>query len=82
MCRHGLTDVHLLRFLLRFVSRSTARQWSRSVRALIPLDRLALESFDLLGQGGAEGVARAAQPLLAALRTSEQRSGQCDPDFL
>jgi D-amino-acid dehydrogenase len=67
-------DVRLLRFLLAFVSHSTTRQWRRSMRALIPLNRLALESFDLLGEGGVEGVTRAAQPLLAAFRTSQERS--------
>lgn len=66
-------DVRLVSFLARFAAHSTSRQWERGIRALIPLTRQALESFDLLRNGGVDAVAQEAKPLLAAFRTSRER---------
>jgi D-amino-acid dehydrogenase len=68
-------DLRLVGFLARFAAHSTARQWERGITALIPLSRLALESFDLLRNGGVDGVVLDAKPLLAAFTTSTERNG-------
>ncbi|WP_349897296.1 NAD(P)/FAD-dependent oxidoreductase [Parafrigoribacterium soli] len=49
-------DPKLWNFLLRFVSRGTQRAWDRTMAALTPIDRIALESFDQLGTGGVESL--------------------------
>jgi D-amino-acid dehydrogenase len=66
-------DPRLWLFLLRFISHSTSRHWSRSMGALIGLNRLALESFDLLQAGGVDAVTRPARPLLAAFQSGRER---------
>lgn len=66
-------DPRLLRFLSGFARHCTMRHWARAMRALIPLNRLALESFDLLARGGVRGETREAQPLLACFATARER---------
>ncbi len=68
-------DAALLRFLAGFVRHSTMRRWKTAMGALTGLNRLALESFDLLGAGGVEGRVREARPLLVAFRTVRERRG-------
>jgi D-amino-acid dehydrogenase len=65
----------LLRFLAGFTLHSTARQWNSGMRALVPICRLALESFDRLVSGGVEATIRDQRPLLAAFRTSAESRG-------
>jgi D-amino-acid dehydrogenase len=59
-------DPRLLAFLAGFARHCTMRRWMRSMRALIPINRRALESFDLLDAGGVRAATVAARPLLAA----------------
>jgi D-amino-acid dehydrogenase len=66
-------DPRLWLFLLRFAARCTSRHWRTSMSALAPLNRLALESFELLNAGGIDAVTRPASPLLAAFETSRER---------
>ncbi len=68
-------DPALLRFLAGFVRHSTMRRWKTAMGALTGLNRLALESFDLLDAGGVEARVREAQPLLVAYRTDRERRG-------
>src|SRR5699024_1820903 len=53
-------DASLVRFLLGFARNSTASRWSAAMDKLVPINRLALESFDALADGGV------AAPTLAA----------------
>jgi glycine/D-amino acid oxidase-like deaminating enzyme len=59
-------DPRLLAFLAGFARHCTTRRWMRSMRAMIPINRRALESFDLLEAGGVRAATVAARPLLAA----------------
>ncbi|WP_167132595.1 NAD(P)/FAD-dependent oxidoreductase [Paramicrobacterium chengjingii] len=47
-------DVNLWSFLARFAAHGTQRAWDRAMVALTPIDRLALQSFDELIDGGVE----------------------------
>ncbi len=49
-------DPKLWSFLLRFASRGTMRAWDRTMAALTPIDRLALETFDELTNNGVDSV--------------------------
>jgi D-amino-acid dehydrogenase len=68
-------DPVLLRFLAGFTRHSTMRRWKTAMSALIGVNRLALESFDLLGAGGVESRVREARPVLTAFRTARERRG-------
>ena len=46
-------------FLARFLGHATPRAWDRTMAALTPIDRLALEAFDELELGGVESWTRA-----------------------
>lgn len=63
----------LLRFLAGFARHSTAKHWSRSMRALIPLNDKALAAFDTLSAGGVEAETKPADDFLAAYRTEAER---------
>ncbi|MEU6263117.1 NAD(P)/FAD-dependent oxidoreductase [Saccharopolyspora shandongensis] len=45
-------DPAVLAFLARFAARCTPRAWQRSMAALVPVNRLALQTFDELTTGG------------------------------
>src|SRR5699024_7530988 len=45
-------DPGLWSFLLRFLGHATQRAWERTMAALTPIDKLALEALDELGLGG------------------------------
>ncbi|MBQ0829198.1 NAD(P)/FAD-dependent oxidoreductase [Streptomyces tagetis] len=66
-------DPKLLRFLAGFARHSTALQWLRSMRSLVPINSLALPSFDLLAEGGVEAPTLDAKSFLAAYRTPTER---------
>ncbi|MFF7901279.1 NAD(P)/FAD-dependent oxidoreductase [Streptomyces sp. NPDC007920] len=66
-------DPKLLRFLAGFARNSTASQWLRSMRALVPINSLALPSFDLLAAGGVEARTPEAKSFIAAYRTATER---------
>ncbi|MEV5009942.1 FAD-dependent oxidoreductase [Streptomyces sp. NPDC055692] len=66
-------DPKLLRFLAGFARNSTASQWLRSMRALVPINSLALPSFDTLAEGGVEARTLEAKSFIAAYRTAAER---------
>ncbi|WP_413452005.1 FAD-binding oxidoreductase [Georgenia phoenicis] len=45
-------------FLARFLGHATPRAWDRTMAALTPVDKLALEAFDELGLGGVDSWTR------------------------
>jgi D-amino-acid dehydrogenase len=63
----------LLSFLLRFARNSTMRRWRMAMGALVPINRLALESFDVLREGGVVVPTHEAKSFLAAYRTEGER---------
>ncbi|MFE7229187.1 NAD(P)/FAD-dependent oxidoreductase [Streptomyces sp. NPDC057596] len=63
----------LLRFLAGFARNSTASQWLRSMRALVPINSLALPSFDTLAEGGVGARTPEAKSFIAAYRTAAER---------
>jgi D-amino-acid dehydrogenase len=65
-------DPRLLAFLAGFVRHCTMRRWLRAMRAMVPINRCALESFDLLDAGGVRAATVAARPLLAAYRARRE----------
>ncbi|MEU7996453.1 FAD-dependent oxidoreductase [Micromonospora sp. NPDC049060] len=67
-------DARLLRFLAGFARHSTASKWQSAMRALIPMNRRALEAFDALTAGGVAVPTHEAKSFLAAYRTEAERS--------
>ncbi|MGS2619630.1 NAD(P)/FAD-dependent oxidoreductase [Micromonospora sp. LZ34] len=67
-------DARLLRFLAGFARHSTAAKWRTAMRAYIPMNRLALETFDALEAGGVAARANEAKSFIAAYRTEAERS--------
>ncbi len=66
-------DPRLLRFLAGFARHSTTRRWTRAMRAMAPLNRLALDSFEVLAAGGVDCMTRRARPFIAGFRTARAR---------
>lgn len=69
-------DPRLLRFLATFTRNSTMRRWSRSMRALVPINGHALPAFDDLAAGGVSSPAKEARSFIAGYRT------KAETDFL
>lgn len=67
-------DPKLLSFLVRFARNSTMRRWRKAMSALVPINGLALESFDRLAAGGVDAPTHEAKSFLAAYRTSAERT--------
>jgi D-amino-acid dehydrogenase len=63
----------LLSFLTRFAAHSTARRWEKAMHALVPINRRALASFDVLTEGGVSAPTHEAKSFLAAYRTADER---------
>ncbi|MCG3041581.1 FAD-dependent oxidoreductase [Streptomyces sp. S1A] len=63
----------LIRFLTGFARHSTTARWRRAMGALVPVNRLALESFDLLARGGVAEPTAEAKTFVAAYRTARER---------
>jgi D-amino-acid dehydrogenase len=59
-------DPRLFRFLAGFARNSTARRWSRGMRAYEPMNRRALAAFDELSAGGVASAVHEAHPFVAA----------------
>ncbi len=68
------TNRSLLRFMMGFARHSTAAGWKRAMGSLVPVNRMALESFDALHDGGVAAPTYPATPFLAAYRTAEERT--------
>ena len=64
----------LLQFLVKFAKNSTMPQWRKAMQALVPINGLALESFDVLHDGGVQAPTYDAHSFLAAYRTAEERT--------
>ncbi|WP_432559920.1 NAD(P)/FAD-dependent oxidoreductase [Granulicoccus sp. GXG6511] len=62
-----------LRFVVGFTRHSTMGAWRRAMGALVPLNRLALDSFDLLEAGGVAARTKPAESFVAAYRTEKDR---------
>lgn len=62
-----------LRFVTGFTRHSTMAHWRRSMSSLVPINRLALDSFDLLRDGGVAAETTETASFLAAYRTAEER---------
>ncbi|QCX28455.1 NAD(P)/FAD-dependent oxidoreductase [Nocardioides jishulii] len=67
-------DRRLLEFLVRFARNSTMPRWRRAMGALVPLNSLALDAFDLLRKGGVDAPTHEAESFIAAYRTADERS--------
>ena len=66
-------DLQLARFLAGFVRHSTARRWWVGLRALQPLNRRALDAFDVLESGGVSTPTLDAKSFLACYRDPADR---------
>lgn len=66
-------DRRLLEFLVRFARNSTMPRWRRAMAALVPVNSLALESFDRLAEGGVAAVTHPADSFVAGYRTEAER---------
>lgn len=67
------TNRRLLSFLLRFARNSTMERWREAMAALVPINSVALDSFDRLREGGVGEPTVEARPFLAAYRTPAER---------
>lgn len=68
------TDRRLLEFLVRFARHSTTRHWRGAMEALVGVNRLALDSFDQLADGGVDAPTHEATSFMAAYRTAGERA--------
>ncbi|WP_410050088.1 NAD(P)/FAD-dependent oxidoreductase [Actinomadura sp. CNU-125] len=66
-------DPRLLRFLGGFARNSTTARWRRAMESLVPINGLALPSFDALVEGGVAAETRDAGAFVAAYRTAAER---------
>ena len=64
----------LLSFLTRFARNSTAGRWKTAMESLVPINRQALNAFDILGKAGVEAETYEAKSFLAAYRTEAERA--------
>ncbi len=66
-------DPSFLKFVSGFTRHSTMAHWKRSMDKLVPVNRVALDAFDLLTDGGVDGETREAETFVAAYRTDAER---------
>lgn len=64
----------LIGFLTGFARHSTTARWRKAMGALVPVNRLALQSFDLLAAGGVAAPTVEAKSFVAAYRTARERT--------
>ncbi|MCU1535877.1 MAG: dependent oxidoreductase [Humibacillus sp.] len=62
-----------LRFVGGFTRHSTMKAWKRAMGALVPVNDLSLQSFDLLRDGGVAAPTHEASSFTAAYRTAAER---------
>ena len=62
-----------LRFVTGFTRHSTMKAWKRAMGALVPVNDLSLQSFDLLKAGGVDADTYEAKSFTAAYRTADER---------
>lgn len=63
----------LIAFLLRFARNSTARRWAKAMDALVPINRISLESFDDLNIGGVQEPTKKTERFIAAFTSKKER---------
>lgn len=68
-------DPGLWSFLLRFAARCRMPTWRRTMAALVPLNRLALEAYDEMEEEGALRDRTRRGPIVAAFRDPEDAEG-------
>lgn len=68
-------DPRLWGFLLRFAARCTMPQWRRTMAALVPVNRLALDAYDELETDGGLVERSRLGPIMAAFREAEHAQG-------
>ena len=66
-------DPGFLKFVAGFTRKSTAKAWKQAMGRLVPINSMALESFDLLEEGGVAARTHEAKSFTAAYRTAEER---------
>ena len=66
-------DPNFLRFVTGFTRNSTMKAWKKAMGALVPVNDLSLQSFDLLRGGGVDAETHEAKSFLAAYRTADER---------
>lgn len=71
-------DVRLWRFLTGFARHCTPRAWRTAMRAYGPVNRRALDAFDLLADAGAAPRPLQATPFLMAYRTAAEREAMVE----
>ena len=67
-------EPRLWSFLAQFMAHANTRAWDRTMAALTPIDRLALDAFDELELGGVEHWTRKG-PFVVAFENEEQSAG-------
>lgn len=67
-------DPSLGSFLLGFARRCTTGQWKRTMASLIPLNRRAIEAFDVIEDGGVQAKSHDA-PIVAAFKKPSDADG-------
>jgi D-amino-acid dehydrogenase len=67
-------DPTFLRFVTGFARHSTMKAWKKAMGALVPVNDLSLESFDLLKEGGVAAETHEARSFLASFRTAQERT--------
>ena len=67
-------DAALWSFLARFASHGTNRAWDRTMAALTPIDRMALDAFDELEAGGIDAWTREG-PFVVGFRHEHESKG-------
>lgn len=67
-------DLSLWSFLARFAAHGTQRAWDRAMAALTPIDKIALESFDELLEGGIDSWTREG-PFVIGFQREQQAKG-------
>ena len=75
-CRRA-RDPDFLRFVTGFTRHSTMTAWKKAMGALVPVNDLSLESFDLLKAGGVGAETYEAKSFLAAYRTEPRSARPC-----
>ncbi|GAA1139356.1 NAD(P)/FAD-dependent oxidoreductase [Ornithinicoccus hortensis] len=68
-------DPGLWSFLLRFAARCTMPQWRRTMAALVPLNRMALDAYDEIEADPGLSARSTSGPFIAAFREHEHADG-------
>ncbi|MGH3425143.1 MAG: NAD(P)/FAD-dependent oxidoreductase [Nocardioidaceae bacterium] len=67
------TNLRLIRFLVGFARHCTPTRWRETMAVYTQLNRISLEAYDELADGGVKEPTQAADPFLAAFTSAEDR---------